>query len=254
MTADEERRRIEAVYTRYDRDPAELAKRDLASAGLQFIRKERDEALQNALAAADMLPLGGRKILDVGCGSGSALEAVVMLGADPRKCFGIDLLESRVAAARASQPAMTFVQGDARMLPWRDGEFDLVMANLLFSSILDGEIAAAVAAELRRATAVGGLILVYDNRYPSPFNSDVRAYGRARLRSLFPEAEIHLHALTPLPPLARWLGRRRPILLRRLAAVRILKARYLASIRPNPRVGAVGDDATKYATEWGLGC
>ena len=130
-----------------------------------------------ALGGAGLLPLGGRSILDVGCGTGEELAELVDDGADPGRCHGLDLLPDRIEVARARHPAMTFVCGDARRLPYPDGSFDVVTANVVFSSILDDEVARAVAREMTRVVTAHGAILFYDTRYPSPWNPNVRAYG-----------------------------------------------------------------------------
>jgi ubiquinone/menaquinone biosynthesis C-methylase UbiE len=228
--SDAERQRIRRVYAAYDADPGERAKRDEANAGLRHIKAERRRVLARALDREGVLPLTDAVILDVGCGVGRELAELRDLGAVESNLHGVDVLPDRVEQARATYPSMVFHECDARALPFPDAMFDLVTVNVVFSSILDSEPASAVAAEVLRTTAPRGLIVVYDNRYPSP-NPNVRAYGKRRLRRLFPEAEIEFIRLTLLPPLARLAGSHAPRLLPVLSRFSPLRARYLSLIR-----------------------
>ena len=50
------------------------------------------------------MPLAGKAILQVGCGSGCWLRDFVKLGALPEDVYGIDLLPDRVVEAPRSVP------------------------------------------------------------------------------------------------------------------------------------------------------
>jgi SAM-dependent methyltransferase len=67
--------------------------------------------------------LAGRRLLDVGCGTGSALLPMVERGYEPT---GVDVSPRMIEVARRKLPdAVTLVVGDMRSLPDL-GEFDLV--------------------------------------------------------------------------------------------------------------------------------
>jgi ubiquinone/menaquinone biosynthesis C-methylase UbiE len=158
------------------------------------------------MEGAGLLPLAGRRVLDVGSGSGGELAWLLELGARPADLVGVDLLSERVAAARRAYPEIDFRQANAERLEFGDGEFTLVLAITLFSSILDRGMASNVAAEIVRVLAPGGALLWYDVRYDSVSNRNVRAVTVARVRELFPSLQGELRTLTLLPPLARRLG------------------------------------------------
>lgn len=101
-----------------------------------------------AEAAARVAP-GARRALDVGAGTGYYLGRV--LDALP-EALGLALDLSKPAARRAARahPRMAAVVGDATRLPVSDGAFDL--ATVVF--------APRAGAELRRALAPGGALLV----------------------------------------------------------------------------------------------
>lgn len=105
------------------------------------------------------------RVLDIGCGSGSALALL-----DERVAFecppvGIDfgrrvLHEAREAAA-GSERHLEFVQGSAVTLPFRDGAFDLVISSYLLKHLDDSAIQVFMR-EVRRVLTPGGLALLWE--------------------------------------------------------------------------------------------
>jgi SAM-dependent methyltransferase len=237
MTDDGELRRLEAVYGGYDANSREQAKRDPANAGLVQIQTERARVQGELLESEGLMPLTGKRVLDVGSGLGDELARLITEGADPEHSVGVDLLPDRVERASLLHPSVRFIRADARRLPLDDGSFDLVVANVVFSSILDDDVASAVATEMRRVLAQDGAIVWWDNRYPTPGNPNVRGYRLREIKRLFPDCRIQTRTTTLLPPLARRLRRTAPLVYGSLAQVRFLRARHLAVIRPSGRPG-----------------
>jgi ubiquinone/menaquinone biosynthesis C-methylase UbiE len=179
---------------------------DLHNKGNQMVLAERRRLAKKLLEGAGWVPLGDRRVLEVGCGTGTELAWLLELGASPSRLAGVDLLGDRVAAAHAAFPQIEFHQGNAEHLEFADASMDLVMAFTVFSSILDPSMASNVAAEIQRVIRPGGGLLWYDFRYDNPANRNVRGVAARRVRSLFPLLEGRLHSLTVLPPLVRRLG------------------------------------------------
>jgi SAM-dependent methyltransferase len=182
------------------------ARWSLTNAGNRAMLEERRHAFVRLLGQAGWIPLDERKVIEVGSGTGSELAWLVELGARPRDLFGVELLAHRVAAARAAFPGIDFRHGNAELLEFADGTFDLVMCITVFSSILDGSMAANVAAEISRVLKPGGGLLWYDVRVDSVSNASVKAVTRSRVRELFPKLDGELATITLAPPLARRLG------------------------------------------------
>ena len=180
---------------------------DPANPGNRAILLERRRITRRLLDEAGFLPLGSRRVLEIGSGSGAELAWMRELGASNSSLVGVDLLPDRVALAARTYPEIEFRQGNAERLEFDDGAFQLVLAITIFSSILDPSMARKVAAEAVRVLAPGGALLWYDVRYDSVSNRNVRAVTAARVRELFPSLQGELHTLTLLPPLARRLGR-----------------------------------------------
>ena len=143
--------RIKAEYARRAREiPA--ARYASAAPSEIFLRQSRERAVLKLLARAGALPLAGRRILDVGCGSGQWLADFETWGAERERLAGIDLLPERIDQAQARLASLQGADGelvsrgadvrlgDASELPWPEGSFDIVLQSTVFSSILDSRI------------------------------------------------------------------------------------------------------------------
>ena len=138
-------------------------------------------------------------VLDVACGPGLVVSAFARV---VRHATGIDLTPAMLDRARAlanerGLTNVTWQLGDVLPLPYPDGAFSIVTSRFAFHHFLDPR---AVLAEMKRAGAPGGRVVVVDNvASPDPakantFNrmeklrdpSHVRALSLTELRSLFP--------------------------------------------------------------------
>ena len=96
----------------------------------------------------------GQRALDVGCGSGAlAVTLAEILGA--ANVAAIDPSERFAAACRAPLPAAEVRVGVAEELPWRDAEFDAVLAQLVVDGMNDARRGAS---EMRRVARPGGTL------------------------------------------------------------------------------------------------
>jgi SAM-dependent methyltransferase len=97
---------------------------------------------------------GGQRALDVGSGTGALTIALaeVLGGAS---VAGIDPSEGFVAACRARVPGADVRVGTGEELPWGDGEFDVVLAQLVVDGMNDARHGAA---EMRRVARPGGTL------------------------------------------------------------------------------------------------
>jgi len=178
----------------------------LANAGNRRILAERRAAFHKLLQRERFLPLNGKRILEVGCGTGTELAWMLELGAAPHQLVGIDLLADRIDSARRSFPEIEFRQANAEHLELPSASVDIALAITVFSSILDATMSRRVASEISRVVRPGGGLLWYDVRYDSNSNHSVKAVGKRSIWELFPEFDGELTAITLAPPVARRLG------------------------------------------------
>lgn len=171
-----------------------------------FIYQARERALLALLREAGLLPLAGRRVLDVGCGDGAMLREMLRYGALAPDLSGIDLLPERVERARELTHGAQIEVGDARELAFEDASQDLVLGFTLLSSVVDPAARRKVASEMARMTKRGGVVLIYDF-WTNPTNRDVRPLRRAELRSLFSGYKVSFRGTTLAPPLLRALIR-----------------------------------------------
>jgi SAM-dependent methyltransferase len=195
---------------------------------------ERTRVLAGLLERSGRLPLGSRRVLDVGCGDGEVLAGLVRWGALSDRLVGVDVRGDAVAHAHARWPEMGLEVADASALPYRDASFDLALCFTLFTSILDDGIARRVAAEVRRVLRPGGALLWYDFRVGNPWNPYVRAMSRRSVRALFPGWAGTFRLVTLLPPLARRLHSLTPVLYPVLATLPPLRTHW-AGLVERPR-------------------
>ncbi len=218
-----EAERIRREYERRDREIPE-GFYSLGNPSILYIYQQRARAALEALRNADMFPLNGRRILDVGCGTGTWLADIEAWGAWRENLAGIELdtsrgkrAQARFAAHRSEagdllSPGADIRIGDASRLPWPDAFFDIVLQGTVFTSILDDGMKRAVAGEMTRVLKPGGIVLWYDFFFDNPKNPNVRGVGEREIQTLFPHHSIQLKRITLAPPIARrlvpvsWIG------------------------------------------------
>jgi len=107
----------------------------------------------------------GKRVLDVGCGTGAATRTLAQSVAPNGRVTGIDpsgalLKIARELADKAELGALIdWKEADCRKLPFPDASFDAVMAATALSHIAGAEIALA---EMVRVTRSGGRVGVFD--------------------------------------------------------------------------------------------
>lgn len=101
----------------------------------------------------------GRRWLDVGCGPGTLVQAMLS-AAEPSAVMGVDRSEGYITSARAStpDPRATFAVGDAQSLPVESATYDAVVSGLMLNFVPDP---AQAVAEMARVSRPDGTVAVY---------------------------------------------------------------------------------------------
>src|SRR5262245_41485383 len=141
--------------------------RDRFADGSEFFIRQK---CRNAARRLARLAPGRRlRVLDAGCGVGTALTC---FGANVR-VFGSDVSQPMLRAAVKRGPVT--VQEPLR-LPFADGTFDAVFAFCIYHHIDDADHVAHLR-ELRRVVAPGGEVMVFEHNPYNPITA--RIFARA---------------------------------------------------------------------------
>jgi len=93
----------------------------------------------------------GMRVLDLGTGTGVAAEVARARGAAP--VVGVDLAQEMLRVAHAQRPGLLLAGAEAVDLPFRDGAFDVVLANFVLPNLKNHKTALA---EVLRMLRPGG--------------------------------------------------------------------------------------------------
>jgi SAM-dependent methyltransferase len=229
---DAEAREISRIRAEYERRRKEIPA-DFYSWGRPtnlFFDTQLVRDCITVLRREGMFPLEGRRVADIGCGSGRWLLEFAQWEAT--ELHGIELDEGRLQKAKARLSSTADLRvGDARFLPWASNSFDLVSQFTLFSSVLSQPVKQQIAAEMLRVLKPGGLVLWFDLRMNNPRNPNVRGLPAEELRSLFPGCHVGLRRVTLAPPIARLVVPISWTAAALLEKIPFLRTHYLAVIR-----------------------
>lgn len=155
------------------------------------------------------------RILDLGCGTGGTLDALVGLG----ELVGADISADALAFCRR-RGHQALQECSAEALPFRDDQFDVVICCDVFEHLEHDERGAS---EVLRVLRPGGVLIASVPAHPWLWSdhdvalSHYRRYSRRALRALLVGAGARIVKLTyavsfvfPLVVLVRLLGHLRP--------------------------------------------
>jgi len=137
----------------------------------EYNRRYTEEQFLNGVwfgspLAREMPPVWGKRVLEIGCGHGGICCYLATLGA--KSVVGVDLRQDHIEFGRRLAARLTEVRGngdlpisfglmDAHQLAFKDGSFDLIVADNVFEHFADPKKAMA---ELHRALAPGGELVI----------------------------------------------------------------------------------------------
>jgi SAM-dependent methyltransferase len=135
----------------------------LTSPTLKYLRERWWNDDFTDFLADTLRPRPGNRILDVGCGEGTAEIRIGRLHVSQIRMVGVDVMIERVMVARHQTAGhnlrVAYATADACYLPFRDGAFDSTFCVAVLQHIGDVETAVS---EFARVTRPGGRALVVE--------------------------------------------------------------------------------------------
>lgn len=121
-----------------------------------------------------------KRVLDIGCGPRGSLEWATMA----RERVGVDPLADDYLNLGAAEHAMTYVAAAAESMPFPDHSFDVVCS---FNSLDHVDDLDATIAEMKRVTALGGLLLVLTDVHDKPTPQEPTCFDWGVIEQFAPE-------------------------------------------------------------------
>lgn len=149
--------------------------------------------------------VGGRAVLDAGCGVGWGSALLAAAGA--ARVVGLDVDDGALKDADARCSPARFVQGDLQRLPFADGSFDVVVCYEAIEHVEDPFCALD---ELRRVLAPGGVLTVSSPNpgiYPAGNPFHIHEFVPEELRGALGERFVHVTGWQQHPMMASALVR-----------------------------------------------
>jgi len=167
-------------------------------------QQELERKLLKLFNNIQLQPLCQKKVLEVGCGTGTNLLKFIKYGFSPENLTGNELLHDRIEKAKKILPnSVKLLKGDASKLELEPGSFDIVFQSTVFTSILDNNLKQNLASKMWELLKPGGYILWYDFVYNNPKNNDVKGISIKKIKELFPEGISNFSKITLAPPINR---------------------------------------------------
>jgi SAM-dependent methyltransferase len=146
--------------------------------------------LHEATLAA-LAPLSGLRLLDVGCGTGAAMQLAAGHGA---RVAGLDAARPMLDVTRERLPEAELRVGDVEDLPFDDAAFDVTTA---FNSLQYAAEPSVATAEFARVTRPGGRVAIAVWAEPDRCDSDIVFQRIRALAPPPPGAHAQLAISTP---------------------------------------------------------
>ena len=135
----------------------------LTSSTLKHLREHWWDDAFTSFLEETLKPRPGKRILDVGCGTGTAEISLARLRLSQMHLFGVDLVTERLreahAATRGINVRVGYAAADACRLPFAADSFDSTYCVAVLQHIRD---LSGALAEIARVTRPGGRVLIVE--------------------------------------------------------------------------------------------
>lgn len=176
------------------------------------------------------------RVLEIGCGYGHNLQALIRLGVHPKNIVAVELIPERVELAKSLLPQDTHIfEGDALSYDFQNNEFDIVLLSTVFSSILCQDTKTKLAQKCLSLLAPKGGILFYDFFWTRKGSDYIKPISIKEIKSLFKGTLVYKKRITLYYSLAFRLGQISPILTGVLNKISFLKTHWIVLIKNNSK-------------------
>ena len=125
---------------------------------------------------ADMMPLAGQRVVELGCGAAHLSRSLLARHADSR-VIGLEVDERQHAKnLTAPQPGLEFIAAGAQAIPFADASFDLALMLKSLHHVPLPLLAQALS-EVARVLRPGGHLYVSEPVYGGAFNEVIRVFN-----------------------------------------------------------------------------
>lgn len=142
--------------------------------------REQARYASNAIVAAELLKMDGKRALDVGCGDGKFTRFLARSGA---KTTGIDVATAPLERARAKAAEenldIAFIEARAENMPFADGALNIVVFSNSLHHV-DPAMMGKALAEAARVLAPGGDLYVMEPVAEGPYFEATRLVNDER--------------------------------------------------------------------------
>lgn len=149
------------------------------------------------VARALMGDLTGRRVLDLGCGTGASIPTVAPVARTP--VHATDIAAPALAVCRARHLTPSLTRASMHALPYRAGAFDLVVNGDVLQHLPADDLEPAIH-EVARILAPNGRFVVRTNtaclRGEVEESETWRLFDRSRLRSLLANAGLDVERIS----------------------------------------------------------
>lgn len=199
--------------------------------GNLFLIHSREYHLIKLLKYFNLYQLKDKKILEVGCGTAFELRNFLRYGAESKNLYGLDKDYNSIKIAKSKSGGIFYKVSDARLLPYKDKVFDIIIAFVLFSSVTSKEDRLQIAKEMIRVLKDDGLIIFYDFFIRNPQNKSIKAVRKKDIRELFNCCSFYFKRITFLPPVCRILPSFLLIFYYIFESLKIFNTHYIVGIK-----------------------
>jgi len=137
MIIESETDRLKKVYDDYRTSRSVQARWNAANHGNKAINQERCHVMRQIFRSDACPSLSASRVLEIGCGNGDVLASLIEMDAQTENLYGVDLLIKRLQDAKERYTHIDFQCGNAELLPFADGFFNIILFFTVFSSILN---------------------------------------------------------------------------------------------------------------------